>query len=319
MAVDKEREKYLAEKLNPVLHPMVCEMLRRMPEDPHGFMDDYLAKRLYVNRGTIFITGASSGIGKATAKLFQSRGWNVVATMRTPSEETELTQLERVAVLRLDVTDVESIAAAVEAGIERFARIDVLLNNAGYGAYGPLEAFPLERVRAQFDTNVVGLMATSQAVLPHLRANKAGTVINVSSVGGQVAFPFGSLYHGAKFAVEGFSEALSHEVTTFGGRVKIVEPGFIKTDFGGRSFDFRNDQAMEEYQVAMGGFGKAMGAMGGGASEPNLVAEVIWTAATDGSSKLRYIVGADAEEALIRLKHQDDATWVAAMRQQFSL
>jgi NADP-dependent 3-hydroxy acid dehydrogenase YdfG len=197
---------------------------------------------------TILITGASSGIGKTTARYFQERGWNVVATMRSPDRETELAALPNVIVTRLDVQDSASIRAAVAGGIARFGKIDVLLNNAGYGAYGPLEATPMEKIRRQFDVNVIGLLETTKAVLPHFRAKRSGTIINVSSVGGKMTFPLGTLYHGTKFAVEGLSEALSWEMGPIGVKVKIVEPGAIKTDFAGRSFDFSNDEAMVEYQ-----------------------------------------------------------------------
>jgi len=154
---------------------------------------------------TILITGTSTGLGRATAKIFQSKGWNVIATMRNPSDESELTQLERTLVTRLDVQDIPSIKSAVDAGLAKFGRIDALVNNAGYGAYGPLEATPLDKIRRQFDVNVLGLLATTQALLPHFRANRSGTIINISSIGGRMTFPLGTLYHGTKFAVEGLS------------------------------------------------------------------------------------------------------------------
>src|ERR1700743_633051 len=131
---------------------------------------------------TILITGASSGIGKATAKLFNTQGWNVVATMRNPEKETELTTLANTLVTKLDVTDPASITDAINAGINRFGTIDVLLNNAGYGAYGVLESFSREQVIRQFDTNVIGLIEVTKAILPHFRANKAGVLINISSI-----------------------------------------------------------------------------------------------------------------------------------------
>ena len=141
---------------------------------------------------TILITGASSGIGKATARYFKEQGWNVVATMRSPEKEQALTALDGVLVTRLDVQDPASIRSAVEAGIARFGKIDVLLNNAGYGAYGPLEATPLEKIRRQFEVNVIGLLETTKAVLPHFRANRSGVIVNVSSVGGKMTFPLGT-------------------------------------------------------------------------------------------------------------------------------
>jgi hypothetical protein len=125
---------------------------------------------------TILITGASSGIGKETAKLFQSKSWNIVATMRNPEKEVELSKLSNVLVTRLDVLDLDSIDDAIQQGIQKFGKIDVLLNNAGYGAYGPLESFPRERVLKQFNTNVIGLIDVTRAILPHFRQNKSGTV-----------------------------------------------------------------------------------------------------------------------------------------------
>jgi NAD(P)-dependent dehydrogenase (short-subunit alcohol dehydrogenase family) len=176
---------------------------------------------------TILITGASSGIGKATALRFQSEGWNVIATMRDPPPGRTWRVLDNVLVTQLDVTDAVSIASAVSEGIARFGRIDALLNNAGYGAYGPLEAFSTERIHRQFDTNVIGLLEVTKAVLPHMRANRAGTIVNISSIGGQITFPLGTLYHGTKFAVEGLSEALHYELEPLGIRVRIVQPGMI--------------------------------------------------------------------------------------------
>lgn len=267
---------------------------------------------------TILITGASSGIGKETAKLFAAKGWNVVATMRSPDKEQDLTGADNVLVTRLDVTDGASIQSAVSAGINTFGQIDVLLNNAGYGAYGPLEAFPMDRIRRQFDTNVIGLLETTKAVLPHMRQRGTGTIVNISSIGGQMTFPLGTLYHGTKFAVEGISEALHFELEAAGIKVKIVEPGMIKTDFGGRSFDMVNDETMTQYQpVVQALFGAWSQAQN--ASDPVVVAEVIWAAVTDGSTKLRYRAGADAEALLDARKAQDDDTFIAGLKQTLGL
>ena len=271
------------------------------------------------DRKTILITGASSGIGRATARYFQQRGWNVIATMRTPGSETELTELDNVLVTRLDVQDSDSIAAAVAEGIGRFGRIDVLLNNAGYGAYGLLEATPVEKIRRQFDVNVIGLLETTKAVLPHFRANRSGVIVNISSIGGKMTFPLGALYHGSKFAVEGLSEALSFEMESIGVRVKIVEPGMIKIDFGGRSFDFSNDESLTEYQELVDKLFAAFGALGEGGSEPEVVAEVIYRAATDGTDQLRYTAGPDAAEIIAHRKAADDATFLAGMKAQLGI
>ena len=259
---------------------------------------------------TVLITGSSSGIGKDTAKHFQQKGWNVIATMRSPEKEQELTDLDNVLVSRLDVTDSESIAQAVGDGVERFGGIDVLVNNAGYGAYGPLEATSMDSVRRQFDTNVIGLLETTKAVLPHFREQHGGTIINISSIGGRMTFPLGSLYHGTKFAVEGISEALHYELEPIGAKVKIVEPGMIATDFGGRSFDFSNDESMAEYQDTVQKVFSAFEALGPSASPPSVVSEVIYAAATDGTDQLRYPAGADAVEFMANRSALDDATFI---------
>ena len=268
---------------------------------------------------TILITGASSGIGRTTAKYFQSKGWNVIATMRSPEKEEELTRLDNALVTRLDVQDPASIESSVAAGIERFGKIDVLLNNAGYGSYGVLEATPTEKIRRQFDVNVIGLLETTKAILPHFRANKDGIIINISSIGGKVTFPLGTLYHGSKFAVEGLSEALTFEMAAIGVKVKIVEPGIIKTDFGGRSFDFNNDESMTEYQGVVGALMTAMGPLIENGSEPEVVSEVIYRAATDGTDQLRYTAGPDAEQIVANRKAADDATFLSGVKTQFGL
>lgn len=268
---------------------------------------------------TILITGASSGIGKETAKLFQSKGWNVIATMRNPAKETELKQLENVLVSQLDVLDVDSIENAFKEGLQKFGNIDVLLNNAGYGAYGPLEAFSRDQVLRQFNTNVIGLLDVTKTVLPHFRQNKKGIIINISSIGGKMTFPLGSLYHGTKFAVEGISESLNYEVEQFGGQVKIVEPGMIATDFSGRSFDFSNDESMAEYQKIVGALMAAMPTMGENASPASVVADVIFEAATDGKNQLRYTAGEDAKTLMANRNQYDDATFIGGIKSQFGL
>ncbi len=263
---------------------------------------------------TILITGASSGIGKTTALRFQAEGWAVVATMRDPAAGADLAALDNVLVTRLDVTDGASIAAAIDAGIARFGLIDALVNNAGYGAYGPLEAFSTDRIRRQFDTNVIGLLEVTKAVLPHMRANRAGTIVNISSIGGQITFPLGTLYHGTKFAVEGLSEALHYELEPLGIRVRIVEPGMIKTDFGGRSFDFAMDEGLPEYAPTAQAMGRLFGKLAANPSAPEVVADVIWKAVEDPGDCLRFRAGADAEALLDRRKLEDDAGFLGSIK-----
>lgn len=270
---------------------------------------------------TILVTGASSGIGKASAVLFADRGWNVVATMRNTDDGAELAGRDNVLVTALDLLDSESITASVADAIDRFGAIDVLLNNAGYGAYGPLEATPMSVLRRQFDVNVFGLVETIKAVLPSMRAQRDGVIINISSVGGRMTFPLGSLYHGSKWAVEGLSEALHFELAALGIRVKLVEPGGVNTDFGGRSFVFTHDPEFPDYQPLVD---MAAAALQEEASddnqEPHEVAEVIFHAATDGTDRIRYISGDGAAQLLAhRYSPEHDEQFVAGLRTQFGL
>ncbi|GAB1447478.1 MAG: SDR family oxidoreductase [Bacteroidia bacterium] len=268
---------------------------------------------------TVLITGTSSGIGRETAKLFQAKDWNVIATMRSPEQEKELTQLDNVLVTKLDVLDLDSIRDAVHSGIQEFGSIDVLVNNAGYGAYGPLESFSRDRILRQFNTNVIGLLDVTKAILPHFRQNRSGIIINISSVGGKITFPLGALYHGTKFAVEGISESLNYEVEQFGVQVKLVEPGMIATDFAGRSFDFSNDESMVEYQAIVGSLMTALPLMTQNASPASSVAEVIVEAATDGKNQLRYLAGEDARLLIANRQQVDDAQFIAGIKSQFGL
>ncbi|MEM7106181.1 MAG: SDR family oxidoreductase [Bacteroidota bacterium] len=270
---------------------------------------------------TILITGSSTGIGRATVVYFQEKGWNVVATMRTPEKETELNQLENVLVTRLDVQNLDSIDSAVNASIERFGKIDVLLNNAGYGLMGTFESMSRESIQRQYDVNVFGLFDVTRAVLPHMRENGDGIIINVSSVGGKITFPLISLYHSTKWAVEGYSESLQYELAPLGIKVKIVEPGAIATDFGSRSLDFQHDESLTQYNELVGKIMQAFEGMTDPtkSSPSSLVAEVIYQASTDGSDQLRYIAGADAEQYIAARKSMDDKAFFDMMKENLSL
>ncbi|WP_080058396.1 SDR family oxidoreductase [Spirosoma aerolatum] len=240
---------------------------------------------------TVFITGSSSGIGKATALYFAQQGWNVAATMRTPAKETELGKLPNVKLFRLDVLEMDSIRQAIADARTAFGGIDVLVNNAGYGAVGVFEAASPEQVQRQFDTNVFGVMNVIREILPYFREKRNGTIINVTSMGGLITFPIYSIYHGTKWAVEGFTEALSFELRPFNIRVKNIEPGAIKTDFYDRSQDLLQKDGLTAYdeyvRVTLANSQKA----GADAPGPEVVARKIFVAANDRSFRLRYPVG----------------------------
>jgi NAD(P)-dependent dehydrogenase (short-subunit alcohol dehydrogenase family) len=202
---------------------------------------------------TWFITGTSSGFGLALAHYAIGRGYNVVATARSVGKLAALSALapDRVLVQKLDVTLADDAATAFKAAIARFGRIDVLINNAGYGTIGAVEETPESEFRAQMDTNFFGVVSVTQAALPYLRTQKSGVIVNVSSMGGQVSYPGTSAYSASKFALEGLSEALAQEVAPFGLKVIIVEPGALRTNFAGNNA-LRLMPVMEAYRDVVG-------------------------------------------------------------------
>ncbi len=249
---------------------------------------------------TVFITGASSGIGKETAKYFQNKGWNVVATMRKPELEKELRMFSNVRILRCDVTEVESIQNAVEAAIKEFGMIDVFINNAGYYTVGSLEESSTEQIKRQIDTNLLGLIEATKAIIPYFRKQKSGVIINLSSIAGKLSIPLQSLYNTTKFAIEGFSESLQYELEPFHIRVKLIEPGTIKTEFCGRSMTVTTKDDITEYQDYSKRVIGNLIKNGNSGSDPKIVAKTIYKAATDGKKRMRYITGKMKELVLIR-------------------
>lgn len=243
---------------------------------------------------TVLITGSSTGIGRACAEFFSRRGWNVAATMRKPEAETELGKLPNVRCYRLDVLDRDSIEETLKTIMHDFGRLDTVVNNAGYAALGPFEAADEAEVRRQFDTNVFGLMHVTQAVLPIFRAQKDGTIINIASVGGRITFPLYSLYHASKWAVEGFSESLHFELKPLNIKVRIIEPGAIKTDFYDRSQSVLKKDGLHDYDGYVSVVVPHMQKAGADARGPEIVAKMVFKAATDKSFRLRYAVGGGA-------------------------
>ena len=225
------------------------------------------------------------------ARLFAARGWNVAATMRHPEREAELSGLSNVSLFSCDVTEYASIERAAAEAIERFGRIDTLVNNAGYDAAGPLEGATEEQVRRQIETNLTGTILVTKAIIPHLRRVGGGTIVNISSVAGRLAMPLQSLYHATKWGVEGFSESLQYELRPFGIRVCIIEPGLIDTSFYDRSMTRTDATAPEEYRASAGRTLDSLMRMGSYGSDPNCVAEAVFRAASGRGARLRYRVG----------------------------
>ena len=263
---------------------------------------------------TVLITGASTGIGRSTAQLFQQQGWNVVATMRAPEKSTEPRNLPNVLCLPLDVTRVDTIHAAIDRAIAEFGTIDVVVNNAGYALVGAFEACDMSDIRGQFETNVFGLMEVTRAILPHFRLRQQGIVINVASVGGRVAFPIYSPYHATKWAIDGFSESLQYELRQFNIKIKIIEPGAIKTDFYSRSITVAKKAGLTVYDAYVQKTLPQMDRAGADGSPPEITAQAIYKAATDGSWKLRYPAGGNASLLLGLRKLLPDALFTALIR-----
>lgn len=256
-------------------------------------------------RQTVFITGASSGIGLATARHFLAEDWNVVATMRDPGRTLiDTPDPRRLTVQAVDVLDEDSIDRAVRAAEERHGAIDVLVNNAGYALMGPLEALSPELLWRQFETNVLGLIATTRHVLPGMRRRRSGLVINIGSIGGRMAFPLASAYHATKFAVEGLSESLRFELKAHGIRVKVVEPGGIRTNFITHGTQWASHAA---YEPQVSAFKDMSLRLNDRLPGPEKVAEVVFRAATDPSDRLRYRAAAGPYPLMRALL--PDAVW----------
>jgi len=240
--------------------------------------------------------------------------------MRTPEAEQDLSRLDNVLVTRLDVQDPASIDQAIQAGIARFGRIDALVNNAGFGLFGVFEGTPREKIQQQFDVNVFGVMDVTRAILPHFRQNKAGLILNVSSGAGVFALPMSSLYCASKFALEGFSEALTYELAPLGITVKVVEPGgSLSTNFVQRN----GSEAAEvttpaDYHPVVAGSQAVFGELSAAATATaEDVAKVIYDAATDGSDRLRYVATDDIKPMVKARRETSEEEYIAYMRSRF--
>lgn len=263
---------------------------------------------------TIFITGASAGLGKATAKLFQSRGWNVIGTMRDPKKEMELTELENVIILPMDVTNPEQIKTTVAKAISLYT-IDVVFNNAGYGLMGAMEALSDEQILRQINTNLLGVLRVTQEFIPHFRAKKSGLFISTTSIGGLFGFPLHSIYHATKFAIEGWSESMSFELGLHNIGIKTIAPGGIATDFIGRSLD---RSSHPEYQEIEDKLFSAIDGMMEMASTAEQIAEVVYEAATDNKDQVRYLAGEDAKAMYARRLEIGNEEFRKEIRKQIS-
>jgi len=269
------------------------------------------------------ITGTSSGIGRATAELLAGKGYRVLATMRNPEKGRDLAALARekgwdLQLLPLDVRD----DASVQAAVRQAGEVDVLVNNAGFEVWGPLEEMTVADLHDQFETNVYGPFRLITALLPQMRKRGRGVIVNLSSVAGRVAGPLNGLYAASKYALEALTESLSLEAGHFGVRAHLVEPGAIDTPFAanrrlvgaGAGKPSPYEPLVRQWEAA---FTRLSGPLGS-RTQADAVAQVILEAIEKGD-KLRYAAGADAQMVLTVRKQMDDETFIATMRQQLGL
>jgi NADP-dependent 3-hydroxy acid dehydrogenase YdfG len=269
----------------------------------------------------VLITGCSSGIGHATAGHLAERGWTVYASARRP--ET-LADLERrgCRTLALDVNDEASMQAAVNTVADAEGAVGVLVNNAGYSQSGAVETVPIDQARKQFETNVFGLMRLSQLVLPGMRSQRWGKIVNISSMGGRLTFPGGGLYHATKYAVEAISDALRFEVRGFGVKVILIEPGLITTSFGDAATTSLKSTGDGPYahfndklgEIMAGAYSGPMAKLGGG---PDAVAKAIAGALHSNRPRARYPVTPSARLMITQRRFTPDWAWDLMMRAQF--
>jgi NAD(P)-dependent dehydrogenase (short-subunit alcohol dehydrogenase family) len=259
-----------------------------------------------------FITGCSTGFGRELAKAVLDHGDLVIATARDVEQVRDFEQSgpELARAVRLDVTDPDQVTEAVDTALDAFGRIDVLVNNAGYGSMGAIEEVSDEEIRRQFEVNVFGVLNVTRAVLPHMRERRRGHVVNISSVGGFVGVPGFGIYNGTKFAVEGISEALAQETEPLGIRVTIVEPGAFRNDWAGRSLESASE--IEDYKETVGQTREYITSENGNQQgDPRLAAEAMISAVEAADPPLRLPLGEDAlgmiREKLDSVKQETDA------------
>ncbi len=265
------------------------------------------------NLKVAIVTGASSGIGEAAAKALVNAGYKVYGTARSPKTENKLTY----AMLPLDINNEESIRVLVSEIIKREGKIDVLVNNAGYGLMGPIEETSMNQIRSVFETNVFGTIQMTKEVLPHMRNNGGGTIINISSLVGKIPFPGMGIYSASKHAVEAFSEALNHEVRNLNIRSILIEPGFTKTKFDAHSIYGENEISI--YDSFRSHIRTVIEIMMKTADEPETIAETIVKAISEKKPKIRYAGSSSAGKLLFLRKMVPEMAFDSTFRKQLKL
>ena len=271
------------------------------------------------------VTGSSTGIGYETSLILARNGFLTYATMRNLNKSQNLKSIATkenlpIRIKHLDVTDDASVKDAIQAISSETGQVDVLVNNAGYGLNGAFEDLAMDEIKTQYETNVFGLIRTTQAVLPIMRRQKSGTIVNISSGAGRFGFPGGSAYVSTKFAVEGLSESISYELEPFGIKVIIVEPGVIRTNFGnGLVIAKKSQDPNSPYTRLMRKTATSFEEMMKNASSPDLVAKVVLDAVRNESPNLRYLAGNDVEAWLGSKRNMSDEEFYKMMKQNLMI
>lgn len=277
------------------------------------------------NQKVAVVTGSSSGIGYETSLILARNGFLTYATMRNLNKSENIKSIATkenlpIHIKRLDVTDDTSVKKAVEGISSETGRIDILVNNAGYGLNGAFEDLAMDEIKAQYETNLFGLIRTTQAVLPIMRRQKSGTIINISSGAGRFGFPGSSAYVSTKFAVEGLSESMSYELEPFGIKVVLVEPGVIKTNFvDGMIIAKKSQDPKSPYSQIIQKMATGFEEMMKNGSSPNLVAKVVLNAVTNENPNLRYLAGNDVEQWLGSKRNMSDEEFYKMMKQNLMM
>ena len=267
------------------------------------------------------VTGCSSGIGHEISLILARNGFTAYATMRNLQKGSDLKSIAEDEKLplhfaQLDVTDENSVKKAIQTVYDEAGRIDILVNNAGYGLTGAFEDLSLDEIKTQYETNVFGLIRTTQSVLPIMRKQRSGLIVNISSGAGRFGFPTGSAYVSTKFAVEGLTESMSYELEPFGIKVILIEPGVIKTNFFNSSVLAKKSQDPNSpYATLMKGMEDSVDKMMENASTPQYVAEVVLHAVTNENPKLRYLAGKDVERWIEAKMKMSDEEFANMMKQ----
>ena len=281
---------------------------------PNGEITDHVA----------VVTGSSSGIGFEIALTLARNGFQTYATMRNLAKSENIKSIASkenlpIHIEQLDVIDNNSVTNAIQAIVSKADRIDVLVNNAGYALTGAFEDLAIEEIKARYETNFFGLIRTTQAVLPIMRKQKSGTIVNISSGAGRFGYPTGSAYVSTKFAVEGLSESMAYELEPFGIKVILVEPGVIKTNIAnGMVIAKKSQNSNSPYSQIMQKMSTSFEHMLENASSPDLVAKVVLQAVTSENPSLRYLAGKDVEMWVEAKRNMSDDEFYKMMKQSFN-